>query len=333
MAGMAAASMAFSLSCLVVLVVGSIRLTAISHLGYEGATASIVVVSAGDSADRSSFAGDLQHFAQVEGVSVAYTPSANSASVMLQDRQHRFKNVDGTPLARFTDKASSRPVAILSSEVPLVNGVPSVRLPSGARMMGRFDPSVQVDGRYPVLILNYAALPYGSGDYMIAGLPRRETKNFLYIFKVNRMQMVRSSINAPASVATALAPPFGPIAGAFAALSVMAAYLTAQIETSITKKRLVLALAAGAGVSDMASLVARRLLPVATVGMLLGAASASTLALESHGLLSLGVVSVLWSSAASALMCSAILGMILAVVAWSSARRIAHELSPEPVTR
>jgi hypothetical protein len=265
------------------------------QLGYSGPTVTVVAFE-----NANGRPGELIHSLETHGASVAFTPSPDSGVVTLVDNRHRFIGRDGRSLVEPLE-AIGAPAALVSSTLPVAVG--TAFLPSGTRMVGRFEPTVQIELRYPVILQTLGTASVSSGVFLLAGTHLSD-EELAAMFAGSGFEVVHLARQKAIRPVELFVSPFGAACTIFAVLAAGAAGLTARIDAMRARQTLAVAVVLGAPARELRRLVLRRVLPPLAVGSCFGVA--------------IGVWGIGCTRAATsdAIMVAAAAGLLVSVVVW-----------------
>lgn len=298
---------------------GSASLAA-RELGYAGQTIRVVAVEGADASGEDRLTRALVRFCDAHGTSVAYSANAESGVVGLYDPAHRYRNRSGA-LSAPLERAGPVPAAVLSTAFARAVGDRAGLLDDGIMLVGTFSSEVQFDNRYPVVLENLPAVRPGSGTYLIAGLAEGDRDALRLLFAQNGMEVVDLAVHTRVGVGDILSTPYGGTVLAFATLSALATSLVTGIHSVLHRRRLAVAVAAGAAPGDLRRLLLDRLVPLVAVGTGAGVLVVLGVLLFLRPVMQIDAGTIARTAAADLLGCLVLWAVILTWVTRREARR------------
>lgn len=316
-------SVAISLTALQLEPLGAARM-----LGYAGATIRMVVVDdrGDDLPDRTVFRRDLGRFLVHNDVSLAYSAGDSMTIVTLIDPNGRFTSSQG-PLQPGRSQATDDPAALVSTALSAKTERPRSLVPASVRVVGSFPPVVEVDGTYPVVLLNEAASTLGAGIYVLTRADSTFVNRFEKFLNSHGLVEVHVAYQPASDLQRLISPPYGPIVGSFAVLLILAAYLEIQLDLAHRHQRLRLLAMCGASTRQIAGVTLRSILWRGASGVCIGAVGSAIVA---------GMLRSLLLGGGGRLVAAVLIGLGVALVVWllascfaclSSARRAVNAVS------
>lgn len=303
------------------------------NLGYVGATMRVTVIPADGYVGSEQLTNAVVAFADAHGLSVAYTRSDRTGLVTVLDEHGRFANGDGH-VADLLGPVGAGPTVAVSTVLARSPSLTSMlQQPGDPVETGTFEPDVMFGERYPALLFNADARPFGEGVYLIAGADALGTDGDFdeataQFFQSNGMAVVGlTALDAgtlQGIVRESLRSAYGVVALLFGVVTALTQLFVLLIFAALVRDRSIVAAVLGATRRDVRALVLRRLGGQVLAGSAAGAALslAVVLAMDGPALTDLRTrIAVVLVTFAGGLVVSLLMGWC---VAWREARRVAH---------
>lgn len=250
------------------------------HLGYDGATLRVVAIPESGDFLPSTLTSAVIDFVAQRRLAVAYSRSYGTGIVTLFDEDGLFRNSESS-LIEFLGSNGIDARAAIASELYSTLEEPGTLLPQGVELTGTYQSNTMFEERYPVILFNTEAQPFGEGVYLLAGDrlatdPRGTLEGVVETFGSTGMEVVDVALTSEASVSVVLARIMGTMYGVvvlmFAGIVLIAQLLVFSIHAALGRERLVILAVLGESKHGLRLRTVRNLLTLATAGIIVGCA-------------------------------------------------------------